>query len=280
MISLAETCMKKMFPPMQTLISEYCFSNAFCFQDDHRFTGSKLDGLSYLKGQDADKKFLMPLFIPKEENLASIKKQLETHNMLYPIDEKWVSVFEKDNGFIINSFDKNWDYLFATERLADMSGGKLSKKRNLISQFHKLHPNNSVQELTKENYKDGIAILEQWAKEVAANKEETDFLACASGVEHFEILELKGLVLYVDNKPIGFALGEIANDSYILHFAKANIHYKGAYQYLFKATAQMFHETTWINFEQDLGLPQLRQMKKSYYPDKMVKKYTITLSSS
>jgi len=264
---------------MQTHISEYCFSNAFCFQDDHRFTGSKLDGLPYLKGQDADRKFLMPFFIPKEENLRSIKQQLKEHTVLYPIDERWISVFEKDAEFIINCYEKDWDYVFSTEKLANMSGRKLGKKRNLISQFHKLHPKNSVQELTKENYKDGITVLEQWAKEATTHKEETDFLACASGVEHFEILELKGIILYVDDKPIGFTLGEIANDSYILHFAKANIHYKGAYQYLFKAAAMMFHETTWINFEQDLGLPQLRQMKKSYYPDKMIKKYTISLAS-
>ena len=92
-------------------------------------------------------------------------------------------------------------------------------------------------------------------------------------------LELEGIAIFVDNTPAAFSLGEVKNDEYLLHFAKGNIHYKGIYQYLFKETAKAFSATKWINMEQDLGKPQLNKMKRSYYPDHLLKKYTVHKSS-
>jgi hypothetical protein len=37
-------------------------------------------------------------------------------------------------------------------------------------------------------------------------------------------------------------------------------------------------DAAWINREQDLGEPGLRQAKESFFPDHFVKKYTIQLT--
>ena len=262
-------------------ISEYCFSNVFCFQDNHSFEYSNISGLPFIAGKSGNTQYLMPLFPPTTTAIPIIKKAMEAGRSLYPIAEDWIALFREDKDFAIEANEKDFDYVFLKERLAEMSGSKLGKKRNLISQFTKLCSDISIKPFSSPTQKDAIEILDVWTKVSAENdKTNTDYPACLLGINNFEALNLTGIIVYSAGTPVAFALGELIREDYILHFAKADILCKGVYQYLFQETAKYLADAVWINFEQDLGVLPLQKMKSSYYPDKLIKKYTVSLASN
>ena len=97
---------------------------------------------------------------------------------------------------------------------------------------------------------------------------------------NFEALRIKGAVILVEGKVEAFTLGERLNaQTAVVHIEKANSDIRG----LYAAINQQFCErewsdTTFINREQDLGEPGLREAKLSYNPDHMVEKFRIRLA--
>lgn len=109
--------------------------------------------------------------------------------------------------------------------------------------------------------------------------EVNDYGPCKEAIEELEAFHLRGYVFYADGKAAGFLLGEQLNETtFTIHFAKADIAYKGIYAYMFSQFCELIQdEYTYINMEQDLGKDGLRQTKRSYRPDLMANKYRILL---
>ena len=90
-------------------------------------------------------------------------------------------------------------------------------------------------------------------------------------------LPLKGGVLKIDGRIQAFAIGtQLNRDTGLIHFEKANPAFTGIYA----AINQLFVANEWsttrfINREDDMGLPGLRQAKKRYHPFRMIEKYTV-----
>ena len=81
---------------------------------------------------------------------------------------------------------------------------------------------------------------------------------------------------------MAFTIDELLDDEYaIRHFMKADTSYKGIYSYIVSESAKILLESgkKYLNIEQDLGLANLRQAKKSYRPVQFLKKYTVSKSS-
>jgi hypothetical protein len=96
---------------------------------------------------------------------------------------------------------------------------------------------------------------------------------------NFKELQFKGGLIIINNIVEAFTLGEMLNNSTaVIHIEKANIEIHGIYS----AINQFFCDSAWknasfINREQDLGVTGLRSAKSSYFPQKMVEKFRITL---
>lgn len=170
------------------------------------------------------------------------------------------------------------DYLFATFKLAHYPGRHLSKKRNLIKQFFNSYGKIRAENLT-EQLEDTQQILENWQKEHSDSDQETDYTACQEAIQNLQALHLHGRIIYVDEQAAGFTIGEwISKDCYAIHFCKALKSIKGLYQYLYQDLARYVERTcSWINLEQDLGLPAIHDAKHSYLPDKLLHKWRVQL---
>ena len=60
----------------------------------------------------------------------------------------------------------------------------------------------------------------------------------------------------------------------VIHIEKANTDYDGSYAMINQQFAEhCWSEYTYINREEDMGLPGLRKAKESYHPHKMIVKY-------
>ena len=175
--------------------------------------------------------------------------------------------------------DGNDEYIYETESLAELRGSKLAKKRNLISQFERAYPDYTILKLSeKKDFCDVLSLSSQWQKEHEATSFDSgEPSAIAYGMEHFEELGLEGVVLMTEEGAKAYAIFSPVNqDSCTVHFEKALPECKGAAQVINQATAKLLlGKYRYINREQDLGLPGLRQAKLSYMPCMLLKDYTL-----
>jgi uncharacterized protein len=264
-------------------LAEFCFPNLYFFREVHEYEVVEIDDLILIGGVSYDKKnYLMPLHSPSEDSEACLEKvkallKKTDYDCIFPIPEEWLPCFpEKD--FHRSYNDNDTDYLFLTEKMATYPGKKMHKKKNLKNQFIKLY-DSSFHKLTEETVKDALYLLDTWQEASTHMLETNDYGPCKEALEDLNGFGLSGYIFYADDKPAGFVLGEPLNTStFTIHFAKADINFKGIYAYMFSEFSALLKDNfEYINMEQDLGKEGLRKTKLSYRPDMMARKYRIEL---
>ena len=264
-------------------LAEFCFPNLYFFRGIHEYEIVELEKITLIGGVSYDKKkYLMPLHSPSEDPnpcMKRVKALLETtdYDCIFPIPEEWLGCFPEED-FRISYHDDDTDYLFLTEKMAAYPGKKMHKKKNLKNQFIKSYES-SCRELNAETRDDALYLLDLWQNAATHVLEVNDYGPCKEALEDLEGFGLSGYVFYADGKPAGFVLGEPLNPStFTIHFAKADIEFKGVYSYMFSEFCARIKESyQYINMEQDLGKPGLRKTKNSYRPDLMAHKYRVEL---
>lgn len=272
MLNLADqTLLKPLLRSCQQQLSEYTFANLYLFRNVHAY--EIVHGLDlYIKGVSYDGlSFLMPTSAKSFQALLADKEEYSRVDMLFPIPEEWLQMVDKKIWKAGHS-EADSDYIYDTLQLSRYSGRDLSKKRNLVKQFTEHY---QVEEVSFDA-QNALVILDAWKKN--AMHAEDDALACREAIENFALLSLEGKIYRIDSKPVGLMIGEALNaDTFVLHFAKADISYKGIYQYMYQAYAKTLQERfAFINMEQDMGSASLRQAKHSYGPIRMCHKVRLT----
>ncbi len=252
---------------------EFCIENGFLFIrgndiDDPATIayavplgeGSVLDGVkmleNYEKGRGAEK--IVFNAVPE-----SVKLLLESENALCKYLPEWS------------------DYVYNAEDLATLVGHRYNKKRNLVHQFENLYPGYSFSYITNENIgevKEAYKFFSVHTQDTAtANYENRYVMKMLSDYFTFGFL---GGVLKVEGKVAAFCIGEIIKDTLYVHIEKADISFKGAYQMINMLFAKEIFSSgniKFINREEDLGDPGLRQTKLSYYPAFLQNKYSVEI---
>lgn len=222
----------------------------------------------FVKGISYDKKrYVLPLHHPSEWSSKDIKEFFENGEMLFPLPEEWLP-FCKDLG-TIDFREEDQDDLFSLTRMRAYPGRDMSRKRNLVSQFKERY---NLSARTILDPKEALDMLQRWHYKDGSDQEE-----CAEAIGLLKELDLTSRIYFVSNQPIGFVIGEYLNPScFVLHFAKADIAYKGVYATIYQEFAQTLPDTVrFLNFEQDLGNPSLRQAKHSFHPDSYLRKMRV-----
>lgn len=224
----------------------------------------------------------MPMASPiktSEDCFNELKKLLYTRNwdFLFPIPQAWLDCFD-ENEFAISKSPDDSDYLYITKKFKTYSGKSMHRKKNLLNQFIKNNESRLVL-LSSDMKGHAREVLEQWQENTPREFYQNDYTQCAEAIEKYQILKLTVALAYANERPIGLIIGEPLNkDTFIIHFAKADIRVKGAYQYLFSQFARDFcPDYQYINLEQDLGDEGLRKTKISYRPDLMSHKFRVSI---
>ena len=100
--------------------------------------------------------------------------------------------------------------------------------------------------------------------------------------DHFDELEMDGLLLSDGERIIAFSMGSRMNrDYYDVGFEKAFPDVNGAYAMINREFSRMiaekYPEVRFLNREDDMGEPGLRKAKESYQPTLLRAKYNATL---
>jgi hypothetical protein len=168
---------------------------------------------------------------------------------------------------------EDFDYVYDFEVLRDLKGNKFHKKRNHVNKFRGSY-DWSFERITPDNIHRVEQFCEQWFQNRDAELM-SEYKAIKKVVEHLDVLDCDGGILFVDDHVVGFTIGEVIDDTLLIHFEKADTSFHGAYTMLMHQYLLQHEGLKWINREQDLGIEGLRKSKMSYHPVDFIKKYTV-----
>lgn len=188
-----------------------------------------------------------------------------------------------DVGYTLQADRTNADYVYLVDDLARLPGRHYAKKRNQVKKCLKAH-HCEYEPVTADLVPHCMAMQQRWCSTRSCNSDPglcAEYLAIVSMFENFSELGLIGGAIRVDGDIQAFAIGEqLHPDVAVCHFEKALPGVQGLGQLINQWIAlHGLSNFTFVNREQDLGVPGLRQAKKSYHPHHLVEKYTLSLTS-
>lgn len=269
----------QLYPSLNELpagISEFTFAGLYLFRNNYQYKLSQFHDYLIIHGIKEGKNFYaLPHGL--HEDRGFVKHLLHEVDYIKGLSEPAadsVRCWIESDGFEVWEDRDNFDYLYNREDLAELRGKKFHKKRNHVNAFVNTY-SFSEAPLTPENRDHAHQVLDQWKE---GREDDADYEPSKEALNRFEDLELQGHILYIDDSPVAFAMGEplAGGSSFVVHIEKALEQYRGVYQYINKGFAASLPESfQFINREQDLGDPGLRQAKMTYRPAGFVKKFRI-----
>jgi hypothetical protein len=169
------------------------------------------------------------------------------------------------------------DYLYNTQDLIHLAGKKFQPKRNHIHRFRRTY-NWEYLPLTPDLIPDCLRLYQRWCAEAraAGNTQplEEEYIATQRAFAHYEALGLCGGVLRIDGEVLAYTYGQpLTADTFGVHAEKCIHSLDGGFATINQAfVTHAAASYAYINREEDLGLPTLRQAKLSYHPTLLLEK--------
>jgi hypothetical protein len=197
------------------------------------------------------------------------------------VDRRLVSELQSAPGFSLEPTRDHFDYVYRSQDLMDLAGGKYHSKRNYINTFKQSYAYR-YEPFTSEHMPFCLDLAEAWCA-VRRCEEDLGLMeerqAVGEALKNFSALNLKGGIILMEGKVQAFTLGELLNrETAVIHIEKANPEIRGLYAVINQEFCrQAWADTPFINREQDLGEPGLRSAKLSYHPHHLVEKFRVRL---
>ncbi len=268
---------------LPSLSCEYNFSNLFCWQEIYKYSWF-LHSERLLVYDGVNNIMFMPLGPDfTSDELADLSRQminmgLEPNFCIVPRGyiDKYPDI---DQFYTIQEERDHAEYIYRVENLATLTGTKLHKKRNLISQFKRFYPDYSVESLKGSQ----VQAVGEFARNLVEARKifskdlRDEFQALGKAFDNFDSLGLEGIVLKVNKRLVAFSVfSPLNHDTYNIQFEKSDIAFKGAAQVINQETAKYLrNKCLYVNREQDLGIKGLRQAKLSYEPEQLFIPHTL-----
>ena len=188
-----------------------------------------------------------------------------------------------------------YDYIYRRTDLATLHGRHLDAKRNHIHRFRAEHPDFEYRPLTPEYFDECRRLTEIWQGEKDAIKREqsdacidsaereqarTEFKDTSDTIDaehrvmetifsNWNALGMTGGSIFVDGRMVAFTYGSaVTTDTLDVCVEKADRHVEGAFAIINQQFAEHLPEQyIYLNREEDMGIPGLRQAKLSYHPE-------------
>ena len=222
------------------------------------------------------------------ENAAEAESPIVFENVTLEEKDALLQVFPAAE---IAPMPESGDYIYLTSKLSSLEGKKLSRKRNHIHQFENKCPDFRFELLCMENLSAVREIEDKWLSEnseFARNdgtlsdlliEREIIFFA----LENFEFFSkscgMSGGILFASGIPVAFCVASLLSTSVTdIHFEKCLYSFgrDGGYAVINNAFAKTVR-TEFINREEDLGIEGLRKAKLSYYPERVLEKFSVRI---
>ncbi len=276
------------FDEVQPEISEFTFTNLYMWREYYKFTWKQMKNgdIIVLALYDPTKIIVFPLIGTDYNSYIQELDQLKSgFNCPIEIHRLPESNLKKIREILPNSeiFEDrdNWDYIYKQNDLVELPGKPYATIRRKLNKFTKEVPI-EIETLTSANVNLCLLLQEEWCNLRACSDTpslDNEDKAIKDILMQIEKLDFIGFIVKHKGKVIGYSIGEKLNNSTIIcHVEKGDTEYFGLYQALTHIFAENYaSDFEYVNREQDLGVPGLRQSKESYQPIKFIKKFIVLL---
>ncbi|MDR0414812.1 MAG: phosphatidylglycerol lysyltransferase domain-containing protein [Prevotellaceae bacterium] len=180
--------------------------------------------------------------------------------------------------------DRDWaEYIHEAKNLLTLSGKRLQPKRNAANQFRRSYDGYEYEPISTSNLEEvwnfqqqqleAERVAEKNATLLTLLEEENRSIQLA--IAAWKEIGLTGGVIRIDKKIKAFTFGcPINADTFDVMFESAEHSYNGIFQVLEQELIGRLSGFTYINREEDLGIPGLRFAKQNLRPDILLMKYS------
>jgi hypothetical protein len=251
-------------------LSDYTFTNLWIWNEERHYRYQVIEGCLCIRFDfQGSPTYLMPIGTSYSQKLFDqLLSDMPQFRMRAISEEKIVAVQSFLPSLHAMEEADHFDFLYRFDDLKHLKGNALQPKRNLVHQFEDHY--DFLYQAIDSTLLPKVIQMHKRLTETHSTKAELRAL------QDFERLHIQGGALLVDNEVIAYTLGEKLNpDTWVIHEEKALTEFKGAYQAINQMFLQHLPEATYVNREEDLGIPGLEQAKHSYHPVQMIKKYIL-----
>jgi uncharacterized protein len=265
------------------IASDYSFTNLFGWGPEYGLEWAWHDGLVWIRQAHPFTALWAPVgdweAVDWPSRISAVSSMAERIIRIpEALRQIWQNAIPDEVGLLESR--GQWDYLYRIEELAQLSGNRFHKKKNLVNQFKKNYPFEYLP-FGPEMVRQALAMQQDWCTWRDCENHETlgaENKAIARVLDQWRNLKgLTGGALRVEDNLVAYTIAErMPDQTVVIHFEKGNPEYKGSYQ----AINQLFLESLdpgadLVNREQDLDDDGLRKAKLSYHPVAYVKKYEL-----
>jgi hypothetical protein len=242
------------------------------------------DGALALLCEEHGERFFLPPVGPPDPPASAERLLAHAHAAGFPFSMRRVPAAMGQTlasaGYPAAPDRDNFDYVYAVRDLAMLEGRHFDGKRNQIRQLTQAH-DCAFAPLDDAAVADCLALEEQWCDLRACHLDEglaAEQEAIGACLRMRRELGVFGGVVRVDGRLKAFAIAErLGRDTAVVHFEKADLAINGLYQLINHwLCREALGDYVFVNREQDLGIPGLRQAKAGWRPHHLVEKWTIT----
>lgn len=203
------------------------------------------------------------------------------------VPKETVKALKHDYRILKIEYDRdNHDYIYSVDRFINLNTLKLRSRKKELLKFQRTFPNIEIKyglQSDQDLVRDMKKLYKLWIEQTHQKKWEKDYSAFERILKQSVVPQII-VGIYNEGEMIGFTVNELIHKGYYMGFSgKANRKYPGLSISLEHETAKLMkskYGCTYLNLEQDLGIKGLRNYKLSLSPERLIKKYKVTVSTA
>jgi len=176
---------------------------------------------------------------------------------------------------------KSCDYLCRSKSIAVLSGNAYKHKRSSYNSFIKSYDYEWL-EYSDDFLEECLSLYKLWssqrkakyADKVYSGMMDDSFNALSVLLKHYRKLACQGRVVRIKDRVKAFTFGfKLNNDTFCVLYEITDLTIKGLAQFIFSRFVSEAKDCTYVNIMDDSGLDNLKSVKLSYRPVKLVKSF-------
>ena len=270
-------------------LSVYAFENIYIWKELFEISWAIIEGSLCVFFRDKIGAFLYlsPLTNKlKPQVVPEVFKILDKFNANKEIS-RIENAEEKDLAFYRNfgleCLQKSSDYLCLRDDLVELKGDKFKSKRASFNYFVKNY-NFEYRLFAKQDKTSCFKLYQDWASK--RRKNNRDVLYCGMLddslktikilLNDYEKLNYIGRVVKVEKKIKAFSFGfKLNTQTFCILYEITDLSVKGLAQFIFRELCREMRDYKYINIMDDSGLENLKQVKLSYHPIRLVPAFIV-----
>lgn len=191
--------------------------------------------------------------------------------------------------FVVNEDTKNHDYIYNVKSLLNLEGKPYENLRRRINHFKRENDDIQVREFDLNDSRDRSIIeshIIEWATDEQVSHNDPNRLEIKIISKHLQLakyLSVHAYGLYANGVLVNINIFNLPphQDWIIFNHIKCDYTYGDVYGYAFYSLFLIADSLgiKRVNFEQDLDIEGLRRIKTFFRPEKLLRRYTVALTS-